>query len=86
MLVAWKTDKKISDDLRRVLVVFWIKGAPIDPSGSPDSTLRTFVIWNRVLTMTLYKVMVPVAVLHRIDHNKVMVALIVLHGIQQNTL
>ena len=36
VLVAWKADKGISDDLGHVFVVFWLGGAPNVPPRVPD--------------------------------------------------
>ena len=35
MIVAWKAEKGISDNLRHVLVVFWLIGALNGPQASP---------------------------------------------------
>ena len=57
MLVPWKRTKGISGDLRHVLVIFWLKGAPNAPTPwSPIDDLvfhenlrYTIVLWDDLI-------------------------------------
>ena len=42
-MLTWKVDKRITDDLRHVLVVFWLGGAPKGPQGP-----KWFLMYNLV--------------------------------------
>ena len=41
VLVAWKADKGISDNLGHVLVIFWLEWAPNGPPGVPNGHIWT---------------------------------------------
>ena len=48
VLVAWNGDKGISDDLKHVLVIFWLEGPPTAPQDPKWSQMDDLVFHEKL--------------------------------------